>query len=119
MSNLNEKLIDRKSLYRSNTKLNICLSFIILLLTLNILFYADRLSELIEIKENEELDLPHFRKSRLFKERNKEDSLFEKCKNNYNGFCINGDCKYIVVLDITICLCDDYHWGERCAFVGL
>ncbi|QZW33619.1 MPPV-296 EGF-like protein [Magpiepox virus 2] len=91
---------------------------ITVLLVFNIAFYSYRINELLIIRRNFESHISEIVYSEntnsytSFKLTN--SMFFKKCKNDYNDYCINGICRYIVDLSEVVCLCNRGYTGIRC-----
>ncbi|AAR83631.1 EGF-like protein [Canarypox virus] len=100
-----------------SNKTTLAVSMIIVLLVFNIAFYSYRINELLIIKRNFESHISKIvysenTNSYTFKRTN--SMFFKKCKNDYNDYCINGICRYIVDLSEVVCLCNRGYTGIRC-----
>ncbi|ALA62527.1 EGF-like protein [Turkeypox virus] len=99
---------------------------IILLMIFNIIFYSNRMSQLMAINNNARTYPPlssiiqyKYKKDNKKNISNNHYSPFEKCKSNFNSFCINGECRYVRNLEETVCLCEKGYSGRRCEIFGL
>ncbi|UOX38581.1 EGF-like protein [Finch poxvirus] len=98
-----------------SNKPTLAVSLIAVLLVLNIAFYSYRVNELLIIKRNFERHISKIvYDTESYSTKRTNSMFFKKCKNDYNDYCINGICRYIVDLGEVVCLCNKGYSGVRC-----